>query len=367
MKILPHCLNIVSAQLENSHILYFKNHIAPSSYSVTDFPITTMDSSTSFPNEAAPAPAAPAARARPRWIKIPKKLENDFVLVAPPSPLFEGVNQDINTEPFPEFEDSPLLSTSSPPEPLHCVLHCDEKVCKHLQGLRRAIPPCRCASESAADEPLSELQTEEQQRPRQPMNVDRYRYHTEHAQELLKSASPDTEIEIYLPEALAQLNYLADKTTEQALENEGFLEAMQATLPDQEEENYLAHRTVAQFFDIMILYFSRTVQPTGHRIVKLKQLQLELDAYLWTTLRDWVEDHCDDATGDRILTCIGTDCFRRAEAVGGAPAAVLALWRECMQDVLQMLVLRDEEAKRNQGGNLFLLVLAIAVFLWTVS
>jgi hypothetical protein len=73
--------------------------------------------------------------------KLTVVVPNLCLPIAPPSPLFAGANEDINTEPFPTFED-PCPPVKS--EPLHCVLHCKDAFCESIVRYKRPIPPCRC-------------------------------------------------------------------------------------------------------------------------------------------------------------------------------------------------------------------------------
>ncbi|KAF1846213.1 uncharacterized protein K460DRAFT_406433 [Cucurbitaria berberidis CBS 394.84] len=69
--------------------------------------------------------------------------------VAPPSPFFDGMNTNINTEPFPDIGSDFKLDAAEKAEPLHCVLHCQESVCKRMTLAGFDLPPCRCTFEDA--------------------------------------------------------------------------------------------------------------------------------------------------------------------------------------------------------------------------
>lgn len=89
-------------------------------------------------------------RYRPR--KLTVKVPGGLLLpVASPSPLFTGINEDIDVEPFPEFFDPcPLIKA----DPLHCVLHCNHDICKRLDEFGKCELPCRCGDDVSRKEIL---------------------------------------------------------------------------------------------------------------------------------------------------------------------------------------------------------------------
>ncbi|RAR02570.1 hypothetical protein DDE82_005658 [Stemphylium lycopersici] len=303
---------------------------------------------------AASAPTQPSNRSPninipPRNVRLP---------IAPLSPFFDGINEEINTEPFPSFEDPLCLPATVPDESFHCIHHCDEDICKRLrQNRRRRIPPCRCDFEQVPD--TSESATEPSHRP--PLNVQALSDDARD-QALLKPASPDTEFKIYFTEALAVLRHLDNCAAAQVLRNRGFMTAIEHDFPGQQFS--IAFSAVDIFFGMMHLYFSRTHHSSDTRVVTVKQLRVELDVYVWTMLRDWVEQNCDYETLEYIMNRHGPNCIETADA--GAPAAVLGFWQDCVDQVVAVLVRRDEQVREEMVATSVALVLVMVALAWII-
>lgn len=243
---------------------------------------------------------------------------SSIVPAAPPSPLFDGINEHINIEPFPELDAMSLAEgTSSAPD--HCVVHCDKNVCMRLRLTRRAFRPCTCPAVAPPPLPRPEPSTTQSSRPSltfRPLSKSR-----EDLQALVRSKNRSTEIEIHLDEVQAQLQHLEMETLALALRNVAFMEAMRDAFSD--HDITIAVRTVQQFFHEMNLYFARTIQQSGTRTIALGQLCQELDVYRWTMLRDWVERYGTEDECERILPFYGMQCVYRADS--GALGAVSTL------------------------------------------
>ena len=105
----------------------------------------------------------PRLRIRP-GLRNRKTKSNLLLPVAPTSPLFDGMNQDINTEAFPAFEDLPGFFDDEASEPVHCSVHCKMNTCWRMRKKGIKVSECQCAwEEEEIDEQLEEqLQLDEQ-------------------------------------------------------------------------------------------------------------------------------------------------------------------------------------------------------------
>jgi hypothetical protein len=176
------------------------------------------------------------------------------------------------------------------------------------------------------------------------------------------NADPSEEIEFYYDETIKILAHLEYCATVQVMENEYLREATRNDYTDDEE--YVTLGAVRHFFSLMRIYFDRTLHSPGHRLVTIDQLRCELDVYVWTLLSEWVQAHCDDETRDWVLQENGPTCVSNANF--GAPAAVLELWYECVEDVVGVLIWRDEEVRwrRAESGVVFCILLVM--FFWVI-
>lgn len=208
---------------------------------------------------------------RPLSISIPSC--GPRLPIAPPSPLVAGMNEDINTEPFPAFDLFALPEEEEAPSspPLHCAFHCNKKVCRVQRQIQRrlkqATSPCTCLSYSLS---ALALEPPSPQPARPPLTFvaldgDRSRY-----RDLLRCKPLGAEIEIHLTEVQAHLEFLKVETIAQMLSSVAFMQVMRDAFADQ--EIHMAVVTVEQFFDTMSLYFKRTVPLAGSHTVVLEQL-----------------------------------------------------------------------------------------------
>jgi len=179
--------------------------------------------------------------------------------------------------------------------------------------------------------------------------------------------SPAQEIDIHIEDAMRVVAYLESRALALAMDD-GFLR--RAMLADFGQDEEVATRdAVHRFFYLMRVYFDRTVHSPGHRVMSIEQLRCDLDVYVWTLLDEWVMKYCDRETQRLVLKDNGPFCI--LNATFGAPAAVLELWYECVEDVVGVLIWRDEEVRwrRLEGVIgfcvvLIILFLLISVLLW---
>jgi hypothetical protein len=268
-------------------------------------------------------PKRPARLARPvKQLRLP---------IAPPSPFFPGMNEVINTEPFPDFQEFNLNSVDQA-EPPHCILHCHNDICSRLAKRRRDPPPCHCAFEPKIDvAPLPPPQPE-------------FRFDSallKDMHEYSASADLDHELAIHLSDTRTMLSHFQSHATVRALNDTTFMTAMQQVHP--ENPNALAISTTQRFFNIMHLYFTRTLQ-SKHRTLTIRQLRAELNVYMWTMLQEWVEAYCDNATVAE--TYARHPCEIAQVKASAAPGEVSKVWEQCVDEVVGLLVWRDEEVKQ---------------------
>lgn len=254
--------------------------------------------------------------------------------VAQPSPLFDGINEDINIHRFPAFQD-PLTIEGVPALAPHCTLHCGHRVCMHLSMKGLDSLACQCGSEER--EPKEEKTVMTWYRPE--MDLDYLVMNS--IEDSIANADPLHEIDVYYNEVLKILAHLQERARSLALHNEYLVRAVHCDYPGHEEE--IAYAAVDHIFRIMRLYFHRILRSQDHHLISIQQLQRELNVYLWTLLAEWVEAHCDDETRNRVVLNEGPASI--IQAISGSTAAILELWEECIEGVLELLLWRDEEVK----------------------
>jgi hypothetical protein len=245
--------------------------------------------------------------------------------VAPPSPPYPGLNQDINTEPFPDYIESPSFGAG----PNHCSADCSHTVCRSL-SLHDVAPACHCGSDTS-DAPLSRSPT-----PSTSILVVNA-VSLELAREAHQGTAGDDFLTVYLEDAeslLSQLHlYLY---TETRLIDELALNLYEHLGPVAAD---VAMGLTDFFITNMGLYVVRTLHAMESRELTLEQLCLELHVYLWTMLRDYAaayaEEHPDEEVED-----IGPESFSEIDPES-APGLVGFFWQGCAHDFVALLVLHS--------------------------
>lgn len=270
--------------------------------------------------------------------------------VAPPSPLFDGINEETNTHRFPAFQDALNIRKSVPtPEP-HCTLHCSYKVCVRQMTKEFGSPICQCVSEEEESSvswyrPVMELE-----------ELDLMCIADNTAK-----IDPAQEIDIHIEDATRVVAYLEPRAVTRAMDDGYLRRAMMADFGQDEEVT--TRDAVHRFFYLVRVYFDRTLHSTGQRVISIEQLRCELDVYVWTLLDEWVTKYCDRETQRLVLENNGPMCI--LDATVGAPAAVLELWYECVEYVIGVLIWRDEEVRwRRLEGVIGFCVLLVIFFLF---
>jgi hypothetical protein len=173
---------------------------------------------------------------------------------------------------------------------------------------------------------------------------------------------PSDEIQIHLDDAMKVLAHLEPRATVQAMGDEYLRAAVRDTFGD--DERYATGGAVHHLFHLMRIYFDRTLSSAGHRVMTIDQLRCELDVYVWTLLWEWVELYCDEETQSWVLQDGGPMCVLNADF--GAPAAVLELWDECIENIVGILVWRDEEVRWRRVESVVVLCFLVVMFLLVV-
>jgi hypothetical protein len=256
--------------------------------------------------------------------------------VAPPSPPYPGLNQDINTEPFPDYIESPGFDAG----PNHCSADCSHTVCRSL-SLHDVPPACHCGSDTS-DEPLSRGKTP----PTSIVVVNAASL--ELAREAHQRTAGDDFLTVYHEDAESLVEQLhLYLYTETRLIDELALNLYEHLGPVAADE---AMGLTDFFFTNMGLYVVRTLHAIEARELTLEQLCLELHVYLWTMLRDYAaayaEEHPDEEVDD-----IGPESFSEIDPES-APGLVGFFWQGCAHDFVALLVLHSMMvAEEGEEGN----------------
>jgi hypothetical protein len=257
--------------------------------------------------------------------------------VAPPSPPYPGLNQEVNTEPFPDYIESPSFDAG----PSHCSADCSHTICWSL-SLHDVPPACHCGSDTS-DAPLSRGQIP----PTSTLIVNAASL--ELAREAHQGTARDDSLTIYHRDAqslLSQLQlYLYTETRlidELAL---NLCEHLGSVAADE------AMAATDFFFTNMCLYVARTLYATKVRELTLEQLCVEVHVYLWTMLRDYVAAYAEE-NPDEEVEDIGPESFSEIDP-DSAPGLVGFFWQGCARDLVAFLVLQSmvtaEEGEEGDG------------------
>jgi hypothetical protein len=245
--------------------------------------------------------------------------------VAPPSPPYTGLNQDINTEPFPDYIESPSFGAG----PSHCSADCSHTVCWSL-SLHDVAPACHCGSDTS-DAPLSCGKTP----PTSILVVNAVSL--ELGREAHQCTAGDDFLTVYHEDAQSLLSQLQLYLyTETRLIDELAYNLYEHLGPVAAD---VAMGLTDFFFTNMSLYVVRTLHAMQARELTLEQLCLELHVYLWTMLRDYAaayaEEHPDEEVED-----IGPESFSEIDPES-APGLVGFFWQGCAHDFVALLVLHS--------------------------
>jgi len=109
--------------------------------------------------ESATVTTAPTRKPKPRpHISIP--ITHLLLPVAPASPFFGGMNQDINTDAFPTFVDLSGALEDPDSEAIHCSVHCGMSICRRMRKKGIKVSECQCELEKGRFEKKLEKERE---------------------------------------------------------------------------------------------------------------------------------------------------------------------------------------------------------------
>jgi hypothetical protein len=271
--------------------------------------------------------------------------------VAPPSPFFDGMNEDINTEPFPDYFDE------YPPSAKHCHVHCWERVCRKITK-KNSHTTCMCREEN---------------KPKYKVSAPRFSFAARELEDedllvirrAAAHAAPDALITITHTDAEILIRELEFLIADRMSENLEFLAVLGAYWPNRVgSEDRVAIAIVEQFFNLVTLYLSHKLTPAAKPLtIIVDQLRADLKVYAWTGFAEWLNKYCDVRTVKKVHAQTGRDSSIMEATDFGVPGAVSRLWLECLDDVVGVLVWRDEEVKRQKTCRIAVAVMAaFAVF-----
>jgi hypothetical protein len=294
-------------------------------YTTADFLLAISSSTTTIQ----------ARRSRPKNLSItaPDYVSPDIGSI---SPLFGGIVDDTDTDPFPDFED-PCPPTKA--EPLHCVLHCQDDVCERLVYYGRNIPPCRCGDEVDQPEPLAST----------PMIAGPkiVLYETIFATVRGVEVDIDT-IEIRRDDLPILMSQFATLLMSRAVADEEFMATLRLHRPHKTER--AARGIVAYVFKLIWLYFDRTIGDSERCTVAPQDLYAVLKMYFSTGLHEWIEQQSSTWEQEVILDNGLDPRMVLEEADFGLAGAVSKLWTQCLGDIVRLLIWRDAEVRRYKVG-----------------
>ena len=253
--------------------------------------------------------------------------------VAPPSPLYLGLNEDINTEPFPDYTDSPGFEAESG----HCTVDCSHIVCISL-ALHNSPPNCHCAEDDTKKNPspLSRGQI----LPGSTLEVNDATVET--AREAHEETDCDHALTIHCQDAQSLVSQLELYLLSETKHIEELAYQLYHWLSDDGADEAIA---VSDFFFItMRMYVLRTLYPGAPRVLTLEELCAEIHVYLWTMLREYVDSYAA-LHPELEVENIGPDSFFEVDP-RTVPGMVARFWQGCAHEFVALLVLQsrlDEE------------------------
>jgi hypothetical protein len=158
-------------------------------------------------------------------------------------------------------------------------------------------------------------------------------------------------IDIRREDAYKVLSQLEVLIATRALRNEDLSAAIHQHWPGRatRAERVLA-ALVEEFFKLVYQYVERITREAGKISLTVQQLHTELHVYAATGLKEWIEINSDDSNKDLLLRVVGEpfhDPGKVMETVDfGRAGEVSKLWREWSNDVVALLMWRNEAVRR---------------------
>ncbi|KAF2029453.1 hypothetical protein EK21DRAFT_112828 [Setomelanomma holmii] len=277
--------------------------------------------------------------ARPKWgqLRLP---------VVPPSPKFAGINDDINTEPFPAYEDiSPEETAESTQSvPKHCTLHCEHYMCKAWADYWVPGPPCYCSRENAQTSAATQGDKVDPD-----VSLDETIFDV--VDDIAERTKSERIIVIRRNKALTAIRHLEDLVVSRFSKDEALQLIAQHNHPGREER--MRKDMFKMFFILILQYVERTTREYGHRTLTLKELHTELIVFAGTGLGDWAVEYCEGRTRSSALEAIRKRFCRPAtvfkEMNIGMSDEVAKYWTDCIDYVMGTLIWCDEVVQELEG------------------
>lgn len=249
--------------------------------------------------------------------------------IAPPSPSPSVSNPDSAPESFPDFNDTSGYEEWEEVEfASHCSIHCKQAACGKMVHQFKIRTTCRCNDETLAKVP--DLPSRPQLHLRDSiMNK---------LPAMKWLCRPDTELDIHDGEVYQLLRFVKTHTISQALENNDLLAKFEQQFPGQ---GYVILEDIIEiFFEDALLYFKRTIPEREHRVLTARQIRQFLQALTFLSLEDWVATNCGEDIYERVMSI---PPYLVGNMVKGELAeTVLKFWVECLNNVIAILVWRQE-------------------------
>jgi hypothetical protein len=277
--------------------------------------------------------------------------------VAPPSPQFEGINLDIDTEPFPDYIDIIELED----DPTHCTASCSHTVCVWV-SMSDSPPQCYCHDdeESSAyyehvesltscediEPPTSfegiESSTPLDNLPAAPNSTVRVNYKIiSQAQQTMRFTSPTDTIEIQSCDAQSILLNLETYLLHSTSRVDELGQELDIWFPAEGADEAVS--VCDFFFTNMQIYILRTISKSEPRILTVKELCTELEVYLWTMLREYVEAYSVTHELDYVSKDVGPWTVIDENL---APGMVSAFWKNCGREIVALLVFHSRKVEK---------------------
>jgi hypothetical protein len=104
------------------------------------------------------------------------------------------------------------------------------------------------------------------------------------------------------------------------------------------EPHRVATEVIMTAFDLISLYFRRTMKNDAVGRVIPGDLRVELNVYLLTGLVEWIQNYCTSWEQDEIFDEMEDVRFVFEVARINPTGAVSDLWTECLDDIVGLLV-----------------------------
>ncbi|KAH7066309.1 hypothetical protein BKA63DRAFT_159731 [Paraphoma chrysanthemicola] len=277
-------------------------------------------------------------RAQTRKIKLAAMVPNPCLPSASPSPICAG-GEDNTMEPFPLFEDT---FPPAQPEEFHCSEHCPEEFCKALRK-RKTVPSCRCAE---AEMP-SPIQGPVLTHSMDKVSLDETVFDA--IRELEESTKQEYVVALDRQHVLALLSRLEGMVAARAVKIEDYLAPLRVEYPAPRNKAARVLRSrIEEFFESIHDYIKRVTRITDRYSLTVGQLRIELNVYMATGFRAFLDTECDDVTLDQLYDDMKKQSGHPMKMMGtiteGEFGVVARVWEEALDAVVGMLIWRSTKS-----------------------